>query len=245
MYNKTMPETTSFTCFGYEVVADWYERSTNVIDVFCIGWTASRSHYREMLSWLADTTGHSIVCIDYSGHGDSPLELDDTYQAQHLLELVSGVDQLKQQHPAVQFNFIGSSYGSYLAAQLSQQRLAEHLIMIAPAIYQPSDLYHRWGDINVDWTRQVYRHDSTALKANPLLHPATIPSTLVMVHGLDDLVPATTSDAYIEAFKAEHFVATELEHSLNDDLFKNGANQDYLNTISEFLQRTPVARTPA
>ncbi|MDB5166368.1 MAG: Prolyl oligopeptidase family protein [Candidatus Saccharibacteria bacterium] len=232
-----MIEQVTFDCPGYSLAADWYPRDSERILIFLIGWTASRTHYREMLTKIADQTGLSIVCFDYSGHGDSPFHLDDTRPAQHLLEAVNVYDQLRKERPNASISLMGSSYGSYLAATLSQQRQVQHLVLCAPAIYQPEDFYTLWGEIDVGWTRNVYRHDTGALRDNPLLqdHKAP-PPTLVMVHGRDDLVPATASDSYIEAFHAQKFLAPDLEHSLNDDLFKNGANQAYVETICRFLQ---------
>jgi uncharacterized protein len=234
-----MPETINIECTGYSVVADWYQgNSTNEIVLCLIGYTSNRKKYLDRLPNLTKETGMSAIVFDYSGHGDSPFDLATTRPAQHFLEVIYLYDWLKTKYSNSKINVIGSSYGGFLAAQLTSYRPVNKLILRAPSIYRSSDFYTMQKDIDRDYLAKVYRKDSEALANHSLLkHTSTTfdGKCLVIVHEHDELVPTETTDAYIQAFNAEQYFAAGFPHSLDQAPVEDQA--EYHQKINEWLKR--------
>lgn len=234
------PKTFDIECTGYSVKADWYETdATDEIILSLIGWTSSRKKYNDILSAICAKTGKSALVFDYSGHGDSPFDVNTTRPAQHFLEVICAFDWLKEKYPNAKIAVMGTSYGGYLAVQLTKYRSFENLILRAPAIYKPSDFYTLNGAINSDegWAaKDAFRRDVESLSKHPLLARASNfkGKTLVVVHENDEQVPKETTDAYISAFKADVYAAKGFPHSMYDQPRENiieyqGAISDWLN----------------
>lgn len=235
------PKTFDIQCTGYSVEADWYEAdNTNEIILSLIGWGSNRKKYQDLNSALCEKTGHSSLVFDYSGHGDSPIDIDSTRPAQHFLEVICAFDWLKAKHPNAKITVIGTSYGSYLASQLTEYREFDRLVLRAPAIYIPSDFYTLNGLIQSDerWAeKDAYRRNIDELAKHPMLlqAPSFKGKTLVVVHENDDQIPAQTSDAYIKAFGADVYIAKDLPHSLYNQ--PREKIEQYQNAISDWLKK--------
>jgi uncharacterized protein len=211
--------TFDISCAGYSVSADWYEGdSTNEIILSLIGWTSNRKKYSNILLSLCDKTANSALVFDYSGHGDSEFDVNTTRPAQHFLEVICVFDWLKAQFPKSKISVMGTSYGGFLAVQLTKYRNFDNLILRVPAIYRPEDFYTLNGIINSDdgWAaKHDYRTDSRALSEHPLLKRASNykGNVLVVVHENDEQVPKETTDVFIDAFGADAYVAKGFPHS--------------------------------
>jgi esterase/lipase len=185
----------------------------------------------------------SALVIDYSGHGDSPFELAETRPAQHLLEVVRAFDWLRARYPQAKIYVSGSSYGSFLGAQLTQFRTFEKLVLRAPAIYRPETFYDAWSlrleDQETYRTAMAaYRTDRAALDQHPMLKLAGqfAGKTLVVVHEHDELVPAETTDAYTAAFTADSFVAEGFSHSVSHSPISPQQLEAYHDRIAGWLR---------
>src|ERR1700722_13600135 len=133
-------------CTGYSIVADWHEGKTNKKILLALpGYTSSRLRQKDLVSAIVNKTGISSLVIDYTGHGDSPFELRNTRPAQHFLEVIYAFDWLKQNYPDAQIFVMGSSYGSFLATQLTKYREFDKLVLKVPAIYKPEAFYDLWA----------------------------------------------------------------------------------------------------
>lgn len=206
-------------CSGYEVVADWYEgQSNDKIILNLYGYTSKRQNQAELISSIVSGTGASALVFDYSGHGESPFNREETRPAQHFLEVIYAFDWLHEKYPSAEITVIGTSYGGFLAVQLTKYRTFANLILRAPAIYKPSDFYTLWRDIDREWTRTVFRKDADALAAHPLLARASkfTGRTMVIVHEHDESVPRETTDAFIRTFSADTYLAYGFQHALSD-----------------------------
>lgn len=226
---------------GYLVDADWYEgKNTDEIILSLIGWTSDRKRYSDILTALVQNTGMSALVFDYSGHGDSPFDVMKTRPAQHFLEVICVFDWLKEHYPNSKITLMGTSYGGYMATQLTKYREFEKLILRVPAIYKPEDFYTLNGQINSDkgWDAEAaFRKDSQALAKHPLLTRASEfkGKTLVVVHEDDEQVPKETTDAYIEAFKSEVYIAKGFPHSMHDMPIRQV--EDYQRAICDWLKK--------
>lgn len=210
--------TEEIMCSGYSVIADIYESSRDQIVLSLIGWTSNRKRYQPMMEAVVRDTGATAIVFDYSGHGDSPFLLEETRPAQQFLEVIQVFDWVKEQYPGAKISVIGTSYGGFLATQLTKYREFKKLILRVPAIYKPEDFYTLWKDFDIEWARGVYRKEVEQLEKHPLLARALRfqGKTFVLVHGADELVPKETTDAYIKAFQAESHTLPGFTHSPKD-----------------------------
>ncbi len=213
-----MPKTIKIACAGYSVVADVYSGDKTNVLLALVGWTSNRKRYDDILTAIASQTHMTELVFDYSGHGDSPFDIETTRPAQHFLEVICVFDWLKDKYPKATMTVMGTSYGGFLATQLTKYRNFDKLVLRAPAIYKPEDFYSLPKDIDREWTDKVFRKDEKALARHPLLKRASNfkGKTLVVVHEEDELVPKQTTDAYTKAFGAEVYVAKGFTHSIYD-----------------------------
>ena len=141
-----MIKTFEIACAGYSIMSDWYEgKNVDRIILSLIGFTSSRARQAVFTDFMIGATGASALVIDYSGHGESPLDLRDTQPAQHVAEVMYAFDWIKTNYPNAKITVMGNSYGSFLAAHLTHYRNFENLVLRAPAIYRPESLYDFWS----------------------------------------------------------------------------------------------------
>lgn len=214
------PITVDIDCVGYAVKADIYHGSENgAVLLVLIGRTSKRTkqRYRNFLSQLATELGITAVIFDYSGHGDSPFNIEDIRPAQHFLEVVTVFDWIREKFPDRMQFVEGSSYGGYLATLLTQYRKFDGLVLRAPAIYKPSVFYTARGHENNEATR-AFRHNAEDLAKHPYLLQASkyTGKALLVIHENDDQIPKETTDAYAKALKPTVTLAESLTHSLDD-----------------------------
>ena len=230
---------------GYSIAADWYEGADpSKILIVLPGYSSSKARQKTHAEAMVSATDTSALVIDFSGHGVSPFELNDTRPAQHFLELIYVFDWIKQKYPEATISVSGSSYGGFLAVQLTKYREFDKLVLRAPAIYKPSAFYDLWSIRmnNIEKyvaQMRVYRTDSEALAKHPLLTRAASfkGSVLVVVHDKDEVIPHETTDAYIKAFNADSIIAEGYSHKV-DELVKDPAKlQSYQDRISEWLNQ--------
>lgn len=213
------PIITDIECKGYAVKADIYEGSeAGAVLLSLIGRTSHRTkkHYQNLLPRLAEELGITSVIFDYSGHGDSPFNIEELSPAQHFLEVVTVFDWMKEKYPNRKFFVIGSSYGGFLATQLTKYRKFDGLILRAPAIYKPSEFYTLIKNEDRKGT-QAFRRNAESLRNHPLLARASEfgGKVLLIIHENDEQIPKETTDAYANAFKPEVFIDKGISHSLD------------------------------
>lgn len=210
-------------CAGYSIATDWYEgANSNKILVVLPGYSSSKAKQKFHAEAMVQNTGTSALVVDFSGHGNSPFELCDTRPAQHFLELIYVFDWLVNKYPTSVISVSGSSYGGFLAVQLTKYREFANLVLRAPAIYKPTAFYDFWSERidNVESYNaemKKYRQDSEALAKHPLLGRASAfkGKVLVVVHEKDEVVPSQTTDAFISAFNAEKYLAKGFSHAID------------------------------
>jgi esterase/lipase len=230
---------------GYSIAADWYEGTDpNKILIVLPGYSSSKARQKVHAEAMVSATGTSALVIDFSGHGVSPFELNDTRPAQHFLELICAFDWLKEKYPKASISVSGSSYGGFLAVQLTKYREFDNLVLRAPAIYKPSAFYDLWSVriSNPEAYKSemtAYRLDSDALAKHPILGRASTfkGNVLVVVHENDETITRQTTDTYIKAFNAESFIAEGFSHTIDAAVTDPKQLQAYQDRISEWLRR--------
>lgn len=227
-------------CSGYSLAADWYENTdSDKIIIALLGFGSSKARNSEFLLALGEKTGMNVLAVDLSGHGESPIELDKTRPGQHLLETIEIFDWLRNKHPEVKITVLGTSYGGFLAAYLTRYRNFDKLVLRTPALYLPSDLYSLQAGIDRDYTSNVFRKDKRAVAEHPLFKqvPVFSGTTLLVVHALDEDVPAQTTDIYKDTFSAEVYVASGFKHSMQDESNPAEGLLPYQDAIAKWLKQ--------
>ena len=228
----------SFTilCVGYEIAADWYEGNNNVLLVLP-GFTSSKANYEELVSAIFSKTGTSALVIDYSGHGESPFDIQDITISENFSEVVRAYDWIKEHHPGKTIDVIGTSYGGFFAAMLAGVREIRKLILRVPANYDPKDLYTPWRRLDREQIRNEYRADPKNFENHPVLAEGLRfkGEAYVLTHELDEACPKSSTDPYIKAFKAENWEAKGFVHGFGKSKITEKQLEEYQNKIAEWL----------
>ncbi len=222
-------KTIEIECNGVGLVTDLYEASvTKLVLLSLIGRTSNRkkSHYQQLYSRIAKELNITSVIFDYSGHGDTPGNLDEIKPAQHIEESKTVFEWLATNYPDLPKVLVGSSYGGFIAATLASEYRIDAIIFRAPAIYESQDV--DVARMNQSDNTYRLRRDPEMLDSHYLLANAKqdVPA-LVIAHEHDVQIPIQTTDAYAKAFNAELVTIKDIPHSLD------GVDQ---NKISEYNQ---------
>lgn len=230
-------KTIAIECTGYSIPADLYPGNDNKVLLVMHGWDSTRKSQEVLTNFLVNETGTTALVIEYSGHGDSPLDRWEIKPAQHFLEVITAFDWLRQQYPNAEISVLGTSYGAYMAVQLTKYREFKNLILRVPAIYRPQDFYSPNREVNGQYEKH-YREDEAFLDSHPLLARASNfkGRTLVVWHDQDEYIPKELVDKYIEVFHADSYCAKGWKHSFKVDA-PEAEQVAYRNAIRDWLQR--------
>lgn len=205
-------------CSGYTIAADFYEgKDISEILLVFVGFGSSKARNAEFVTSIILRTQMSALVVDYSGHGESPFELDETRPAQHLLETTYVFDWLLANYSKARINVMGTSYGGFMAAYLTRFKPVQKLILRTPAIYKPTDFYTVHAAIDKVAVRD-YRADSEAVSRHPLFLQPSIHNgpTLLVVHGKDESIPTETTNVYRQVFSTDTYTAADFNHAFSD-----------------------------
>ncbi|MGH7197063.1 MAG: alpha/beta hydrolase family protein [Candidatus Saccharimonadales bacterium] len=222
---------------GYSIQADWHEGEKNrgIILTF-VGFGSSKKSNSDFVAKVVADTGLSALIVDFSGHGESPLNVNETIPAQHLFEATKAYDWIKANYPDSAVHVMGTSYGGFMAAYLTRFRAVQKLILRTPAIYEPKDFYTQHQYIDKLQVRE-YRKNTETLKKHPLFLQESIgqPLTLLVVHGEDKSVPTDTTDIYKVEFAAETYIAEGFAHPFRDPSNPQDGIAKYYEVITDWL----------
>ena len=224
-------------CVGYEIAADWYEGSNDEVLLVLIGYSSNKARYRGLVSAVVEKAGMSALVIDYTGHGESPFELDDLRPAQNFLEVVTAFDWLAEHHPDKAISVMGSSYGGFHATQLTKYRKFQKLVLRVPALYPPDMFYTKWRDVDID-ALPNYRSNADNAVDHPLLKRVSDFSgeVFVVTHEFDDSCPKPSTDAFAKAFRADTWEAKGFKHGVGESNPTSEQLEEYQNKIAEWLK---------
>lgn len=205
-------------CMGYALAADIYEQpgAEEMLLVF-LGYGSRKASNANFVSSIIEQTHMNALVVDFSGHGESPFDLNDTRPAQHVLEAITIFDQLRNDYASKNINILGTSYGAYIAAHLTKYRAFGKLVLRTPAIYEPIDFYSLHSDIDKIAVYD-YRSKSQRVEAHPLFKGDLIfkGETLIVIHENDECIPKETIDAYKKEFSADTYLVKGFKHAMRD-----------------------------
>jgi len=225
-------------CLGYELKADWYKGNDNVLLVL-IGFTSSKKSYKPLIDAIVAKNGTSALVVDYSGHGESPFDIQDITISENFSEVVRAYDWIKENHPKKTIDVMGTSYGGYFAAKLIKARSIRKLILRVPANYDPKDVYTQWKNLDQEQIRNEYRADPKNFDKHPVLAEGAKfkGEAYVLTHEFDQACPKTSTDPYIKAFSAETWEAKGFKHGFKMTNPTEEQAEEYQNKIAEWLSK--------
>ncbi|MDQ3064910.1 MAG: alpha/beta hydrolase [bacterium] len=233
------PKNIQIPLIGYSVDADWYKGTSGEVLLVLIGYESNKTKYREMIQVLQSQAGTSALVLNYSGHGESSFELGKIRPAQHFLEVITTFDWLAKNQPGKGINVMGTSYGGFMATQLTKYRTFPKLLLRVPAIYPPYVFYDELKTFENTKHFSEYRSKSTEeLVMHPLLKRSKefAGKTMVVTHELDDICPPNETNAFIKSFNAEHWEAKGFEHGFSISDVTEEQKQEYYLKLSEWLK---------
>jgi esterase/lipase len=182
------------------------------------GWTSSIEGHLEGISRMTQATNTSFAMIDYAGHGNHSIGINESTKQMQLIEVVAAYDELKQ-HGYQNIIVIGGSFGGYMAALLGQERELAAIVLRAPAIY-PDDEF----SLNYSQTKRyeddgAYKkfYENNELHSNNRAFQAIKKyqgPVYVLEHELDSIIPPEIPQTYFKnAMHGNYIRIPNTDHS--------------------------------
>lgn len=225
-------------CLGYGVKADVYEGDELNVTLILIGFMSEKAKYAKFAKKIVAESSNSVVVLDYSGHGVSPYKIEDVMPAENFVEVIKTFDWIKNTYPKSSISVIGTSYGGFLATQLTKYRTFDTLVLRVPALFKPEKFYTEWKNMNEEETYE-YMAQAENLVEHPLLKRASSfeGRVAVVIHEKDSACPLNTTQAFVDAFQAESWVAPGLQHSMSASALAASEEDSYYQKIIDWMSK--------
>jgi len=206
------------------------------------GWGGSQRQYRANAHKVA-ALGCVCLTFDLTGHVATASQRDTVSREENLHDMLAAYDLLAS-HPLVEHDSIavvGSSYGGYLAALLTERRPVRWLGLRAPAIYRDQDwtvpkrLLARVQKLADYRGQPIAAEDNRALRA--CSHFAG--DVLIVESEHDEIVPAPVLASYRGACTATHSLTYRVirgaDHSLGDEASREAYSSILVHWLEEMM----------
>jgi len=220
---------------------------TRVAGVLCVhGWGGSQDQYLARARAIA-ALGCTCLTFDLRGHAATGGTRDKVTRADNLADTLAAYDVLASQ-PHVDpraIAVIGSSYGAYLGALLTEQRPVRWLGLRAPALYEDSGWDLPKAELAKHQDLRAYRRKKLARDANRALRAchAFAGDILIVESEHDDIVPHAVIDNYLDAAKPAHSITYRVLAGADHGLSTPEAQHAYTDVLLAWLRE--MLRTPA
>ncbi|MBB4862174.1 pimeloyl-ACP methyl ester carboxylesterase [Pseudomonas nitritireducens] len=209
--------------------------------LFVHGWGGSQQRDLRRARGIA---GLGCVCLtfDLAGHGAGEAQQASVTREDNLRDLLAAYDRLAA-HPRIDSGAIavvGTSYGGYLAAILTELRAVRWLALRVPAMYRDEDWHVP--------KRELPREDLMAYRSS--LIPAASNRALKACSGFrgdvllvesehDDYVPHSTIMSYRAAFQRTHSlthrIIDQADHALSSETSQAAYTDILVRWITEMV----------
>ena len=210
--------------------------------LFAHGWGGNQEQYLERARQAA-ALGCICLTFDLTGHGRTRAEQQNVTRETNLQDLLAAYDALVA-HPSIDHDavaVVGSSYGGYLAAILTELRPVRWLGLRVPALYldegwnTPKRALHVEHDLVAYRKRIVPSSDNRALRA-----AARFGGDVLLVESEhDEIVPHAAVASYLQAFLNAHSLTYRIiegaDHGLSDDASQRAYTALLMNWLSEMV----------
>lgn len=211
--------------------------------LFVHGWGGDQQQYLERARQAA-ALGCICLTFDLTGHARTQSEQQTVTRETNLNDLLAAYDMLAE-HPAIDRNSIavvGSSYGGYLAAIVTELRPVRWLGLRVPALYldegwtTPKRALHVEHDLVAYRKRIVPATENRALRA-----AANFQGDVLLVESEhDEIIPHTVIASYLQTFLHAHSLTYRViegaDHGLSDAGSQQAYTELFVNWLAEMVQ---------
>src|SRR5215207_3482256 len=202
-----------------------------VLFVHC--WGGSQEKY---LARAREIAAHGCVCLTFNlrGHAETEPQHDTVTREDNLRDLLAAYDELAGQ-PLVDkgsIAVVGSSYGAYLAAILTELRPVRWLGLRVPALYKdedwslPKQQLKKYG-LDAFRRRSVTPDENRALRACAAFRG----DVLIVESEHDDIIPHPVIANYMAAFGKAHSVTYRVIEAADHGLSEERSQQAYTSLL--------------
>jgi pimeloyl-ACP methyl ester carboxylesterase len=206
--------------------------------LFVHGWGGNQEQYLERARH-AVAMGCVCLTFDLTGHGRTQSEQQTVTRETNLNDLIAAYDVLAA-HPLIDCSsiaLIGSSYGGYLAAILTELRPVRWLGLRVPALYldegwtTPKRALHVEHDLVEYRKRIVPATENRALRAAARFNG----DVLLVESEHDQIVPHTVIASYLQAFLRAHSLTYRVIEGADHGLSDEGSQRAYTALVVNWL----------
>ena len=170
--------------------------------LFIHGWGGSQQQYFARAREIA-SLGSVCLAFDLGGHAETLRERETVSRESNLADVAAAYDMLAT-HPqvdAARIAVIGSSYGGYLGAILTEMRPVRWLALRAPALYRDAGWGHPKLQLHREQNLEEYRRSVRSRDANRALHACSLfkGDVLIVESQHDNRIPHAVITSYREA----------------------------------------------
>jgi pimeloyl-ACP methyl ester carboxylesterase len=231
-------------------VADQYISGTLVTPgtltpgvLFVHGWGGSQQQY---IARAREVAALGCICLtfDLRGHAKTEHQQRTVTREDNLKDVVAAYDALIRQRgvDASAIAVVGSSYGGYLAAILTECRPVRWLVLRAPALYKdsewtlPKDQLRKLQQLETYRRMPVKSEQARALRACA----AYTGHALVVESQHDSIIPAQVVANYCGALtrtaSTTHRVLEGADHSLSSEAFQQAYTTLLVSWMGEMVR---------
>jgi uncharacterized protein len=225
--------------------------------LFVHGWGGSQE---QDLARAREVVGLGCICLtfDLRGHELMKAQRETVTREQNLRDLEAAYDLLRSLHGVdpQSIAVVGSSYGGYLAAILTQRRPVRWLALRAPALYKDANWDKPKRSLHIDPEFAAYRLSSIRAPDNRALAACAQfkGDALVVESEKDEIIPAAVIKNYVAALSGAHSltarVIADAGHSLAGKDFEGAYTKILITWLTEMIggarrEVTPEEKAPA
>lgn len=193
--------------------------------LFVHGWGGSQEQYVARAKEIA-ALGCICLTFDLSGHAGTQGEQETVSREKNLGDVLAAYDTLAGYGNVDQsaIAVVGSSYGGYLSAILTELRAVRWLALRVPALYMDSGWELPKSQLHKDQDLDTYRQSLIPAAENRALRACAAyrGDVLVIESELDDIVPHAVISNYLEACiqprSLTYRVIQGADHGLSEDV---------------------------
>lgn len=205
--------------------------------LFIHGWGGDQAFDLKRATHIA---GLGCVCLtfDLRGHAATAAQREAVSRDDNLRDVMAAYDRLAA-HPAVENGevvVVGSSYGAYLGAMLTQLRKVRWLALHVPALYQDDEWFKPKNQLNRE-VLHAYRSDYVPPEGNRALSAcATFPGDVLIVEAeKDDFIPHSTVMSYRSAFRRAHSMTHRIIDGADHAFTPKPAQRAYTSVLTNWI----------
>jgi uncharacterized protein len=211
--------------------------------LFIHGWGGTQEQYLGRARAIA-ALGWACLTFDLRGHARWEAQRDTVTREDNLRDVLAAYDLLTHRHglEGSDVAVVGSSYGGYLAAVLTEFRPVRGLALRAPALYTDDGWELPKRQLNQNPELMAYRRRSVAAEENRALRAcAAFRGDVLLVESEhDDVVPHPVHTSYreacVQAHSVKHHVIAGADHGLSEEVWR----QEYTSILVNWLTQMTV-----